>query len=132
MFVKVSEEFGENRCTYNELGLRALYEIATLPQEHRFVKVYEEFGSNGDTWQHIGMRALYEIATMPEEAREQSHTIPSTGETKKPEEFTDTKYATSHKIGIEALYQIATLPPEEHKVDFRYRSTLPNSNPSAV
>src|SRR5690625_3211973 len=55
---------------------------------HRFVKVYEEFGSNGDTWQHIGMRALYEIATMPEEAREQSHTIPSTGETKTPAEMT--------------------------------------------
>jgi|SRR5699024_2131418 len=35
MFVKVSEEFGENRCTYNELGLRALYEIATLPESER-------------------------------------------------------------------------------------------------
>src|SRR5690625_4089061 len=34
------------------------------------------------------MRALHEIATMPEEAREQSHTIPSTGETKTPAEMT--------------------------------------------
>lgn len=35
MFIKVATEFGENRCTFNELGLRALYEIATMPEEAR-------------------------------------------------------------------------------------------------
>lgn len=35
MFIKVADEFGSNRCTFNDLGLRALYEIATLPLEER-------------------------------------------------------------------------------------------------
>lgn len=35
-FIKVVERLGEsNRCTYTEMGLRALYEIATLPPEDR-------------------------------------------------------------------------------------------------
>ncbi len=33
------------------------------------------------------------------------------------EEFSESKYATSHNIGIEALYQIATLPPEQREVE---------------
>ncbi|MNM81798.1 hypothetical protein D3C81_938110 [compost metagenome] len=35
MFIKVFDEFSANRCTFNDLGLRALYEIATLPPEER-------------------------------------------------------------------------------------------------
>jgi hypothetical protein len=31
-FMKVVEELGVNRGTYHDLGLRALYEIATLPE----------------------------------------------------------------------------------------------------
>ncbi|GAC44057.1 DUF3102 domain-containing protein [Paenibacillus popilliae] len=35
-FVKVFEEFGQsNVCTYTHLGMRALYEIATIPPEQR-------------------------------------------------------------------------------------------------
>lgn len=35
-FIRVVEQLGGgNRCTYTELGLRALYEIATLPPEER-------------------------------------------------------------------------------------------------
>ncbi|MBU5265737.1 DUF3102 domain-containing protein [Virgibacillus proomii] len=33
-FIKVADELG-NECTYTQKGLRALYEIATLPQEER-------------------------------------------------------------------------------------------------
>ncbi|WP_010494973.1 DUF3102 domain-containing protein [Paenibacillus elgii] len=35
-FMRVVEQLGDtNRCTYTEMGLRALYEIATLPPEER-------------------------------------------------------------------------------------------------
>lgn len=34
-FMKVADELDANRGTYHEIGLRALYEIATLPQEQR-------------------------------------------------------------------------------------------------
>lgn len=35
-FIRVVEQLGDgNRCTYTELGLRALYEIATLPPKER-------------------------------------------------------------------------------------------------
>ncbi|MFD1222449.1 DUF3102 domain-containing protein, partial [Paenibacillus vulneris] len=34
-FVKIVDELGEAECTYTTLGLRALYEIATLPAEER-------------------------------------------------------------------------------------------------
>lgn len=37
---------------------------------------------------NLGISALYQIATMPEEFRTESHTIPSTGETKTPDEMT--------------------------------------------
>jgi hypothetical protein len=54
----------------------------------RFIKVYEEFGEVGDTWHRLSMRVLYEIATLPEEEREQTHEIPSTGESKTVDEMT--------------------------------------------
>ncbi|WP_233882573.1 DUF3102 domain-containing protein [Brevibacillus laterosporus] len=34
-FIRVYDEIGGNECTYTQLGLRALYEIATLPSEER-------------------------------------------------------------------------------------------------
>lgn len=37
-FIRVVEQLGSgNRCTYTEMGLRALYEIATLPPKEREV-----------------------------------------------------------------------------------------------
>jgi chromosome segregation ATPase len=54
----------------------------------RFIKVFDEFGNSSDTWHHLSMRVLYEIATLPPEAREQAHTIPSTGEVKTVDEMT--------------------------------------------
>jgi chromosome segregation ATPase len=58
-------------------------------QAAKFVKVYETFESEKvGTYTHLGLRALYEIATLPPEAREQAHTIPSTGEVKTVDEMT--------------------------------------------
>lgn len=34
-FITVADEFGENRSTWNEIGLQALYLIATMPEEQR-------------------------------------------------------------------------------------------------
>jgi Protein of unknown function (DUF3102) len=34
-FMKVADELYEKRGTYHEIGLRALYEIATMPSEQR-------------------------------------------------------------------------------------------------
>lgn len=57
-------------------------------QATKFIKVYTEFGSNGSPGNQLGLKALYEIATLPPEQREQPHTVPSTGETKKVDEMT--------------------------------------------
>ncbi|MGJ9381508.1 DUF3102 domain-containing protein [Salipaludibacillus sp. CF4.18] len=58
-------------------------------QAAKFIKVCEKLGkSNVGTYTHLGTRALYEIATLPEDQREQSHEIPSTGETKTVDEMT--------------------------------------------
>lgn len=58
-------------------------------QADRFIKVFREY--DGGKLPHvgnIGFRALYEIATMPEEARTETHTVPTTGETKTVDEMT--------------------------------------------
>ncbi|WP_186308218.1 hypothetical protein [Staphylococcus hominis] len=54
--------------TYQHLGLRALSEIATLPEPERTfatksMKISRELGSNVAPVQHLGVRALYQIAT---------------------------------------------------------------------
>lgn len=54
----------------------------------RFITVYNEWSLNGLTSNQMSLETLYHIATMPEESREQSHTIPSTGETKAVDEMT--------------------------------------------
>mgnify|MGYP001103517187 CR=1 FL=1 len=64
---------------------------ANIPyrQANRFMRVSAEMGdSKMTTSSHLGLNALYEIATMPEEQRTQPQTIPSTGETKTPDEMT--------------------------------------------
>lgn len=58
-----------------------------IREAQRFMKVADEL-PNTDTWSHLSNRALYLIATMPEQEREQQHEIPSTGETKTPDEMT--------------------------------------------
>lgn len=45
-YIKVAEEFGENGKTYSQLGVNALYHIATLPQEER---EKEHVTSKGET-----------------------------------------------------------------------------------
>ena len=35
MMMKVSEELDSKRSTYSDIGMNALYQIATLPEEHR-------------------------------------------------------------------------------------------------
>jgi len=54
----------------------------------RLMKVADEFDGKYATWHKLPLRTLYEIAQIPEEQREQSHTIPSTGETKTVDEMT--------------------------------------------
>src|SRR5699024_4851201 len=61
----------------------------TQDSARRFVRVYDEFGdSKHVTSRGLGINALYELVQIPEEHREQPHTIPSTGEEKKPEDMT--------------------------------------------
>jgi hypothetical protein len=86
-FIRVNEQLGEvNRCTYTEMGLRALYEIATLSLDDR----------------------------------DKPHKIPSTGETKRPDEMTvrelrevkaalKAKEAEIASIGAEAARKSAEL-----------------------
>lgn len=58
----------------------------------KFIVVFERLGVNHSTSSSLGMSALYEIATLPPEHREQSHTVPSTGADKKPEDMRETNY----------------------------------------
>jgi hypothetical protein len=53
---------------------------------NKFIKVFDELGTSGH--RVGGIKALYEIATMPGAERDQPYTIPSTGETKTPDEMT--------------------------------------------
>lgn len=63
--MKIVEEIGESYSdTYTNLGMNALYQIATLPPEER------QSDSNFDTSRNIGLEALYEIATLPPAERE--------------------------------------------------------------
>jgi len=53
------------------------------------MKIAEEFSDSKYATSHkLGIESLYQIATLPESARTESHTIPSSGEEKKPEDMT--------------------------------------------
>lgn len=61
----------------------------TQDSARRFVRVYDEFGDSKHVMSRgLGINALYELVQIPEEHREQSHTVPSTGADKKPEDMT--------------------------------------------
>lgn len=72
MFIKVVEEFGENRCTFNELGLRALYEIATLPPDQR--EQPHTIPSTGETKtvDEMTVRELREVKKALKEAKQRA------------------------------------------------------------
>ncbi|NMF00061.1 DUF3102 domain-containing protein [Aneurinibacillus aneurinilyticus] len=61
-----------------------------LPMRHanKFIRVYDELAEKWSTSTTLGFEVLYQIATLPPEAREQAHTIPSTGEVKTVDEMT--------------------------------------------
>jgi len=66
--------------------------LDSINMEHtkakHFILVYVDSGGNRDMCHGKTLRALYEISQIPLEQREQSHTIPSTGETKVVDEMT--------------------------------------------
>lgn len=79
----------ENELVHGEFGDWADSIGIGRYQVSRFIKVAEELaGAKLQTSASIGLDALYLIATMPESDRTQTHTIPSTGEEKKPEDMT--------------------------------------------
>lgn len=61
---------------------------SSLDTVNRLMRVADELEGKYGTSRNKGLDALYLIATIPEEQREQSHTIPSTGEVKKVDEMT--------------------------------------------
>lgn len=79
----------ENDLAHGEFGGWLESIEFNTSQASRFIKIYEELGnSNLLTSANIGFRNLLEIASLPPEERNQTHTIPSTGESKKVDEMT--------------------------------------------
>lgn len=73
----------ENDLVHGEFGkwLQSVKIDRTLAT--RLIKVSDEFSDSKYAMSHkLGVEALYQIATMPEDQRTESHTIPSTGESK--------------------------------------------------
>ena len=79
----------ENDLVHGEWERWCKTEIDITPQyANRFIKVYEELGGNRNkSFDLKPLNVLYQIATMPEKERNRPHYIPSTGETKKPEDM---------------------------------------------
>lgn len=74
-FIKVSEEFSDD-STWNQLGLSALYMIATLPEEERTV---EHKTSNGEIKKPIDMtnRELEDLKRQLKQRNEQNAQLQS-------------------------------------------------------
>ena len=74
-FIKVFEELSGNRSTSNEIGLEALYQIATLPPEER--NVPHEL-STGETKkpEEMTVRELRELKRQLKETEKQAEAIP--------------------------------------------------------
>lgn len=74
-FIKVSEEFSDD-STWNQLGLSALYMIATLPEEERTV---EHKTSNGEIKKPIDMtnRELEDLKRQLKQRDEQNAQLQS-------------------------------------------------------
>lgn len=77
----------ENDLVHGEFGKW----LENIDLNHRvanqMMKVASEL-PNSSMYSKLSSRVLYEIATMPEEERDNSYTIPSTGENKKVDEMT--------------------------------------------
>lgn len=54
----------------------------------RMMKIASDNSLNTTTLSHLGTTALYEISTMSEEERTKEHVVPSTGESKTPDDMT--------------------------------------------
>lgn len=69
-FVRVVEQLGtSNRCTYTEMGLRALYEIATLPPDERIREHTLKSGAT-KTVDEMTVRELREVKAALKAERE--------------------------------------------------------------
>lgn len=77
----------ENDLAYGEFGDW----LESIELNHRIanqmMKVAAEL-PDSRTSSNLGLEALYQIATMPKQDQEKEHEIPSTGETKKPDDMT--------------------------------------------
>lgn len=121
-FIRVVNELG-NEFTYTQLGMNALYQIATLPPEQREV---EHTTSKGEAIFEIGRRLKHVKETLMKEkhgewARWCKEEI---GVTRQQAdrfivvfEELGSNDTTSSQIGLSRLYEIATLPPSEREAE---------------
>src|SRR5690625_4861955 len=72
-FIKVFEELSGNRSTSNEIGLEALYQIATLPPEERDVPHELPTGETKKP-EEMTVRELRELKRQLRQARSEEHT----------------------------------------------------------
>lgn len=79
---KLAEKRGGWTTWLREIGM-------STSQADRFIKVHDRLGDGKFPMSgSMALGILYEIATLPEEARDQTHTITSTGEVKTVDEMT--------------------------------------------
>ncbi|WPZ17843.1 DUF3102 domain-containing protein [Geobacillus subterraneus] len=74
-FIKVAEELGGNRGTYHDLGLRALYEIATLPPEERDKPHVIPSTGEVKTVDEMTVRELQEVKKALKQAEEEKRCL---------------------------------------------------------
>lgn len=100
-YIKVAEEFGENGKTYSQLGVNALYHIATLPQEER---EKEHVTSKGETKtvDEMTVRELQEVKRKNRDLEQAKQQAESQAE----------QYKKSEKIARELLEKEQNKKPE--------------------
>jgi Protein of unknown function (DUF3102) len=102
-FIKVYDELGRgNVAPWQQIGMKALYEIATLPPDQR--EKPHVIPSTGEV-KSDDVVAFNELIALPPDITTELET---------------SKFPTSGSITLGTLYEIAPLPPEErHPVDWR-------------